>query len=86
MILAHLRVAPLTVAEALNRYGIYALSQRVGELKRDGFHIASKMIEVREGVRVAQYSLVGEIAECTPVAGCGTDVFYVPLPLASERA
>lgn len=58
MILAHLRLGyPLTVAEALTQYGIYALSQRVGELKRDGYPITSSLIEVKEGCRVAQYRL-----------------------------
>ena len=58
MILAHMKLGyPLTVAEALNRYGIYALSQRCGELRRDGYQIVSQMIEVKEGCRVAQYRL-----------------------------
>lgn len=58
MILAHLRVGlSLTVAEALTKYGIYALSQRVGELKRQGHPITSSLIEVKEGCRVAEYRL-----------------------------
>lgn len=57
MILAHLRVAPLTTGEALMKYGIYALSQRCGELRRAGYPIKSTLIEVREGTRVAEYRM-----------------------------
>lgn len=58
MILAHLKLGyPLTVGEALNKYGIYALSQRIGELKRDGHSITSELVEVKEGCRVAHYKL-----------------------------
>ena len=31
----------LTVLDALRRFGVYALSQRIGELKRDGHPIKS---------------------------------------------
>lgn len=34
----------LTVGEALNRYNIYALSQRVGELKKMGWPIVSERV------------------------------------------
>ena len=34
----------LTVLSALTDYGVYALSQRVGELKRQGWQIESEMI------------------------------------------
>lgn len=34
----------LTVGEALNRYNIYALSQRVGELKALGWQIKSERV------------------------------------------
>lgn len=34
----------LTVGKALNEYGVYALSQRVGELKKDGWPIQSKFV------------------------------------------
>lgn len=47
----------ITVAEALSKFGCYALSQRVGELKRDGWPIESHMVEVESGKRVARYSL-----------------------------
>ena len=47
----------LTVAEALTQLGIYALSQRVGELKRQGVPIESDMIETPGGARVARYRL-----------------------------
>ncbi len=46
----------LTVAEALTRYGIYALSQRCGELMREGYPVKSEMVKVPSGKRVARYS------------------------------
>lgn len=46
----------LTVAEALTFYGIYALSQRAGELRRAGHPVKSEMVAVGNGKRVARYS------------------------------
>lgn len=58
LILEHLRCGySLTVAEALSQYGIYALSQRVGELKREGFEIVSETVELPSGKHVARYRL-----------------------------
>jgi hypothetical protein len=45
----------LTVAKALSEHGVYALSQRVGELKRMGWPICTRMVEVRPGTRIAEY-------------------------------
>lgn len=47
----------LTVAIALERYGVYALSQRCGELKRMGWPITSEMVTTPTGKRVAEYRL-----------------------------
>ena len=47
----------LTVAEALSKYGCYALSQRVGELKRQGWPIASEPYKTPSGATVARYYL-----------------------------
>ncbi len=47
----------LTVAEALSKYGIYALSQRAGELRRDGWPIKSEPFTTPSGARVAIYSM-----------------------------
>ena len=47
----------LTVAEALTQLGIYALSQRVGELKRQGVPIEADMVQTPGGARVARYRL-----------------------------
>lgn len=58
VILAHLRGGrPLTVGDALTKYGIYALSQRIGDLKREGYPITSEMVKLPNGKRVAQYRL-----------------------------
>jgi len=61
-ILDHLRAGKtLTVLEAIQLFGCYALSQRIGELIRD-YHwpIKSEMIITQTGKRVAKYSLQGE--------------------------
>lgn len=44
----------LTPLAALRRFGCLSLSQRVGELKRKGFPIQTKLIKVN-GSRVAKY-------------------------------
>ena len=49
----------LTVGEALQWFGCYALSQRIGELKRDGVQIVSEMVKLPTGKRVARYKLGG---------------------------
>ena len=49
----------LTVAEALSQFGIYALSQRVGELKREGVPIEAEMVDTPGGARVARYRMGG---------------------------
>ena len=55
LVLTHLKAGgSLTVAEALSRFGCYALSQRIGELKRAGHPIRSEMVKLN-GKRVARY-------------------------------
>jgi hypothetical protein len=44
LLLAFARGEKLTVGEALNRYNIYALSQRCGELKELGWPISSERV------------------------------------------
>lgn len=46
----------LTVAEALSRYGIYALSQRAGDLRREGYPVISETEVTPTGKRIARYS------------------------------
>ena len=46
----------LTVAEAMSRYGVYALSQRMGELARKwGYPVESRTIETPTGKRISEY-------------------------------
>lgn len=45
----------LTVAVALEKYGVYALSQRVGELKRMGWPIESKLIKTPSEKHISEY-------------------------------
>lgn len=47
----------LTVAKALTEFGVYALSQRVGELKRAGWPIRSRTVEANGGARISEYWL-----------------------------
>ena len=47
----------LTVAEALAKYGCYALSQRIGELKRMGWPIRSESYKTPTNKTVARYSM-----------------------------
>lgn len=49
----------LTVAQALTQYGCYALSQRIGDLKRMGWPVLTLTITTNSGKRVAQYSWGG---------------------------
>ena len=45
----------LTVLKALKLFGVYALSQRCGELCRDGYNVKSEMITLPNGKHVASY-------------------------------
>ena len=47
----------LTVGEALSMFGCYALSQRVGELKRAGWPIVAERYKTAGGAVVARYSM-----------------------------
>ena len=57
-ILDHLRRGnSLTPLDSLALFGCLALSQRIGELKREGWPIESELVEVSNGKRVARYRL-----------------------------
>jgi hypothetical protein len=47
----------LTVSDALHRYGVYALSQRCGDLREMGWNVQGEMIKLPNGKRIAQYKL-----------------------------
>jgi hypothetical protein len=47
----------LTPLNALQEHACLSLSQRMGELKRAGWPITVRMIQVQSGKRVAEYSL-----------------------------
>ena len=55
LLLAFRRGERLTVLTALELYGVYALSQRCGELIRDGWPIQSRTIVTRSGKTVSEY-------------------------------
>jgi hypothetical protein len=48
----------LTPLQALEQFGCLALSQRMGELRREGYPIVSEIIRLSNGKRVAQYRLM----------------------------
>jgi hypothetical protein len=57
LLMAMQRGVRLTVAKALTQYGVYALSQRVGDLKHKyGWPIQSRMVKVGSAT-VAEYWL-----------------------------
>jgi hypothetical protein len=57
LLMAMQRGVRLTVAKALTEYGVYALSQRVGDLKRKyGWPIKSRMVNVGSAT-VSEYWL-----------------------------
>jgi hypothetical protein len=45
----------LTVATALGKYGIYALSQRCGDLFKIGYPVESRTIETPTGKHISEY-------------------------------
>ena len=48
----------LTVLTALDKYGVYALSQRIGELRNTwGWPVKSERLKLPSGKTVAVYSL-----------------------------
>lgn len=50
--------ARLTVAVAMSQHGVYALSQRCGELRREfGWPIRDRWVETNGGARVKEYWL-----------------------------
>ena len=50
----------LTPQECNQRFDCMTLSQRVGELKKQGHNIVSEMVTLPNGKRVAEYRLVPE--------------------------
>ena len=49
----------LTVAEALSRFGVYALSQRCGELRKEGHDIRDEWVK-SNGKKFKRYYLAME--------------------------
>lgn len=45
----------LTVVEAIDQYQVYALSQRVGQLRKQGWPIEDEWYETGGGARVKRY-------------------------------
>lgn len=58
-LLAHLMTGNrITVLKALNEFGVYSLSQRLGELRRiNGVPIKSRFITTATGKRIKEYWL-----------------------------
>lgn len=49
----------ITPIDALNVFGCFRLGARIFDLKKAGHNIISKMIELPNGKRIAEYSLEG---------------------------
>lgn len=47
----------LTTLDALSRFGVMALSQRITDLRREGHPIKSETVKLPNGKRVARYSM-----------------------------
>lgn len=47
----------LTPLQALAKFNCLTLSQRIGEIKRDGFHVEREMVSVGDK-RVASYRII----------------------------
>ena len=45
----------LTVLTAIEKYGVYALSQRCGDLRREGYPLEGAMIKLPSGKQVMSY-------------------------------
>ena len=52
--------ARLTQLEAYTRYRCTRLAARVDDLKRAGYPVHAEMVE-RNGKRIAEYSMIGEL-------------------------
>jgi hypothetical protein len=48
----------LTPLDALREFGCFRLGARVYDLKKQGYDIATSMVDVGDGVRVAKYKLL----------------------------
>lgn len=58
LLMAYQRGERLTVLTALQKYGVYALSQRNGDLRtRYGWPIKSTTVETAGGAKVSEYWL-----------------------------
>ena len=47
----------LTVAEALTKLGVYALSQRIGEIRRE-YPVVSERVTTPSGKHISRYRLI----------------------------
>lgn len=51
----------LTTLDALQKYNVMAVSQRMTELQRKGFPIRSEIVKTPTGKHVARYSWAGQL-------------------------
>jgi hypothetical protein len=62
MIKAHLESGKtITAIEALSDYACFRLASRISDLKKSGYLVDKRMIELPNGKRVAQYFKVYEL-------------------------
>ena len=56
-LLSHLKRGWLTPLQAVERVGIFSLSQRCGEFRRDGINVIDKWVSLPSGARVKAYTV-----------------------------
>ena len=72
LILDHLKQGKtLTSLEALDKMNCFRLASRISTLKKEGYNIESKMIELPSGKHVAEYRLVRNQTENLGSLNCG---------------
>ena len=70
----------ITPLQALDLYGCFRLSARIQDLEAEGYKIKSKLIDLSNGKRVAQYQLTGSLTsgpqpEGRGASAVGADLF-----------
>lgn len=56
-LLEALKASWLTPLEAAERIGVFALSQRAGEFRREGWNVLDRWVETAGGARVKSYHI-----------------------------
>ncbi len=52
----------LTVVEAIERFGCYALSQRCGDLRKQGWPVRCRLVKLASGKRIGEFFYDHQVA------------------------